>query len=247
MPDRFLKVAARCVGLLDALAVEFFVFRLGEFLRHLVRDFSGVGEDVAVVDGEEAVELGDPVAHVHGDTAHGLAFGKDEVLLDEVVQRGEFRLVEVILGDGDVLLAHLRAAPVGQAHVGLLAVGAGVDDLRRRLAGDGPVHLVLHGLEELDAVRLGGVVINAGGVDVGDLLVEPPLGGADVLNPAEQFVEVIEGLVGILEAFVVEDEAFDDELAELLRGPDAEAGGDGAFDAVADGDDGVEVVEIASR
>ena len=125
---------------------------------------------------------------------------------------------------------------------GLAAVGAGVDDLRRRLAGDGPVHFVLHGLEELDALRLGGVVINAGGVNVGDLLVESPLGGADVLNPAEQFLEIIEGLVGVFQAFVVEDKAFDDEFAEFLGGPDAEAGGDGAFDAVADGDDGVEVV-----
>jgi hypothetical protein len=30
-----------------------------------------------------------------------------------------------------------------------------VDDFRRRLAGDGPVHLVLHGLEKPDADRLG--------------------------------------------------------------------------------------------
>ena len=33
--------------------------------------------------------------------------------------------------------------------LGFAAVGAVVDDLRRRLAGDGPVHLVLDGLEEL--------------------------------------------------------------------------------------------------
>ena len=51
----------------------------------------------------------------------------------------------------------------------LVAVGAGADDLCRSLSGDGPVHFILHGLEELDADRLGGVVINAGGVDVGDL------------------------------------------------------------------------------
>ena len=76
-------------------------------------------KDGAFVHGQEAVELGDPVAHVHGHAAHGLAFGKDEVLLDEIVQRGEFRFVEVVLGDGDILLAHFRAAPVGQAHVGL--------------------------------------------------------------------------------------------------------------------------------
>jgi len=165
-------------------------------------------------------------------------------LLDEVVQRGEFRLVEVVLGDGHVILAHFRAAPTGEAHVGFGGIGAGVDDFRCRLPGDGPVQLVLHRLEEGDALRLSGVVIDAGGVDVGDLLVEPPLGSADVLNPPEQFLEIIEGLVGVLQAFVVEDEALDDELAESLRGPDTEAGGDGAFDAVADGDDRIEVVEI---
>ena len=198
----------------------------------------------AFVQGQEAVEFGDPVAHVHGDAAHGLAFGKDEVLLNEVVQRGKFLLVEIILGDGDILLADFRAAPVGQAHVGLRGIGAVVNDLRRRVAGDGPVHFVLHGLEEFDADRLGRIVIAAGGIDVGDLLVEAPLGGADVLNPPEQLLEIIEGLVGIFQAFVVENEALDDEFAELLRGPDAKAGGDGAFDAVADRDDGVEVIEV---
>jgi len=51
-------------------------------------------------------------------------------------------------------------------------------------------------------------------------------------------------LVGVLQALVVEDEALDDELAELPRSPNAEASGNGAFDAVADRGDGVEVVEI---
>ena len=37
-----------------------------------------------------------------------------------------------------------------------------------------------------------------------------------------------------------------DKFAKLLRGPDAETGGDGAFDAITDGDDGVEVVEIGA-
>ncbi|HLD64000.1 MAG TPA: hypothetical protein VI913_03860 [Candidatus Peribacteraceae bacterium] len=45
-------------------------------------------------------------------------------------------------------------------------------------------------------------------------------------------------------AIQVEGEPLDDKLVELLRGPDAKAGRDGAFDAVANGDDGVEVVEI---
>jgi len=55
------------------------------------------------------------------NAAHGLAFGEDEVLLDEVVQRGKFLLAEIILGDGDILLAYFRAAPVGQAMWGFAA------------------------------------------------------------------------------------------------------------------------------
>ncbi len=64
MLDGLFKFSARRVGLPDAVAVVFFVFRLGQFLRHLVRDFLGVGEDVAVVDCEESVQLGDPWGHV---------------------------------------------------------------------------------------------------------------------------------------------------------------------------------------
>ena len=66
MFDGLFKFPARRVGLLDALTVELVVFDLGKFLGHLMRDFAGVDEDIAVVDGEESVELRDPVAHVHG-------------------------------------------------------------------------------------------------------------------------------------------------------------------------------------
>lgn len=242
MFDGLIEISACLVSLLDALEIEFLVFGLGEFPGQFVRDFPRMRQDIAVIDGQECVELGDPIAHVHGDAAHGLALGKDEVLLDEVVQGGEFRLVEVMLGDGNVLFAHLGSAPMGQAHVGPGAVRAGMDDFRRRLAGNGPVHFVLNGLEKLDADRLGGIVINAGGVNIRDLLVKPPLRGANVLNPPEELIKVIEGLIGVFEALVIEDKAFDNEFAELLCGPDAEAGGHGAFDAVTDGNNGVEIV-----
>ena len=112
------------------------------------------------------------------------------------------------------------------------------------MACDGPVHFVLHGLEELDADRLRRIVVDTGSVDVSDFLVKAPLGGADVLNPPQQLVEIIERLVGIFQAFVVEDETLDDEFTQFLRGPDAKARGQGAFNAVADGDDGVEVVML---
>ena len=55
----------------------------------------------------------------------------------------------------------------------------------------GVVELVLDGGEE----TLGGggilVVVDAGGVDVGDLLVETALGQADLANLVEQALEVV--------------------------------------------------------
>jgi len=59
------------------------------------------------------------------------------------------------------------------------------------------VHLVLHGFEEIDADLQGGIVVDAGGIDVGDFLVEPPLRGTDVLDAAQQFFEVVEWLIRI--------------------------------------------------
>ena len=192
------------------------------------------------------MQFADPVSHMHRQSAHGLAFCEDEILLDQIIERGEFCLIQIVLGDGDVNFAELCAAPIGEAHVRFGAVGTGVNNFRCGLAGDGPVHFVLHGLEEFDALRLRGVVVDAGGVDVGDRLIKPPFGSADILNPPQQFIEVVERAVGILQAFVIEDEALHDEFAQLLRGSDAETGGDGAFYAVADGDDGVEVIEIGA-
>lgn len=97
--------------------MEPIVFSLGKFLRHLVRDAARIVEDVALVEGEEGVELAGPVAHVHGNAAHRLAFGEKQVLLDQIVQGGQLVLLQVVLGDGDVLLADLTAPPTGQSHV----------------------------------------------------------------------------------------------------------------------------------
>ena len=144
------------------------------------------------------------------------------------------------------MFADDRAAPVGQAEVGLGGVRAGVDDLGCGLSGDGPMDLVLNGLEEQETEGLRGVIVDAGGVEVGDFLIEPGFGCADVLDAAGEFFEVVEGLVGIFQAFVIKGEAFDDVFPQTLGGSDAEAGGDGAFDAVADGDDGVEIVYIGA-
>ena len=96
-------------------------------------------------------------------------------------------MVDVRLADrpgGSVL-------PRGQAHVGPGGVGPLANDLGGGMPVGRPVHLVLHGLEE-QLGQLGlRVVVDAGGVDVGDLLVEQPFAGADVADAGEQFVEVV--------------------------------------------------------
>lgn len=86
------------------------------------------------------------------------------------------------------------------------------------------MHLVLHRLEKFDAFGKRRVVIDTGGVDVGDLLAETALGGPDILNPAKQLIEVIERLIGTLQPLVIEHEPFDDILFQALGRPDAKTG-----------------------
>lgn len=90
------------------------------------------------------------------------------------------------------------------------------------------------------------VVVDAAlSVDVGDLLVETALACTDLSDPFEEFVEIIFAeFFALFESFVVENESFDNEFAEGFGRPDSEAGGFYGIDAVADGDDGVEVVKI---
>ena len=80
-----------------------------------------------------------------------------------------------------------------------------LDDFRCGLAGDRPVHLVLHGFEELNADFQGGIVVDACGVNIRDFLVEASLGCADILDPAGQFLEVIEGQIRVFEPLVIKD------------------------------------------
>ena len=119
-----------------------------------------------------------------------------------------------------------------------------MDDLGGGLAGDGPMHLVLDRLEKTDTDLLRGIVINARRVDVRDLLVKPPLGSADILNPARQLLEIVEWLVRIFQPLVVENKSFDDVFPQPLRGPDAELRAAIRLHPVANGNDHVEVVVL---
>ena len=84
-----------------------------------------------------------------------------------------------------------------------------------------PVHLVLnHGKELLRGLGAR-IVIHARGVDVENLPPEHPLRGTDIADAGEQFVEVA-ATAGLLQAFVVHGEAFDQVLLQLGGGPLAE-------------------------
>ena len=76
--------------------------------------------------------------------------------------------------------------------------------------------------------------------------VEAPLARPDLPDALEQLVEVVlaEHCLALLQAFVIEHEALDDELAQGLGRPDAKLSRLVAVDAVANGDDRVEVVEL---
>ena len=108
---------------------------------------------------------------------------------------------------------------------------------------DGIVELVLHHLEEEERLVVGGVVIDRGGIEVEDLTVEHLLGEADVLDGVEQLVPILPATIA-LEAVGIDGEALDDIVTEALGGPLAEAHTLDAMDAIADGDDDIEVVEV---
>ena len=127
--------------------------------------------------------------------------------------------------------------------MGLVGPGAGGDELGGSVAVDGVVELVLDGGEE----ALGGgcvlVVVDAGGVDIGDLLVEAAIGQADLADLVEQALEVVLAEEGaVLHVPAVDDPAADGEVAQHAGVPPAEPGGAHRIDAVAHRNDGVEVV-----
>lgn len=96
--------------------------------------------------------------------------------------------------------------------------------------------------KEMLGVTVVALVIAAEGEEVAHLLVEPFLGGANVPNAREQLVKVIPA-AGILEPFVVHDESFDEVFPQVARGPLPELRPPLGADAVANGEDEVEVVE----
>jgi hypothetical protein len=121
-----------------------------------------------------------------------------------------------------------------------------VDDLGGRVSMRSPVHLVLHRREELLREVGVGLVVDARRVDVEDLLIEAPLGCADVPNPLEQLVEVV-GVAWtgrVLQPLVIHREALDQVLGQTRVGPFAELCAAMAANAEANGEDRVQRVML---
>lgn len=99
----------------------------------------------------------------------------------------------------------------------------------------GPVHFVLHGGEELAGYFGVRGVVDAGGVDVQNLLVEAPFRGADVADALQLLLEIIllAGTGRVLEPFVVHGEALEQIFAQAFGRPLAELGAAMTADAVA--------------
>ena len=121
-----------------------------------------------------------------------------------------------------------------------------IDDFRCRLACDGEMEFVLHHcIETTRFVRMLVVIDAALRKNIGNLLPDTPLAGADGAYPLQEFAEIIfaECRLALLQTIVIEDETFQHVFLEHLRRPDPALRGTLGIHTIADGDDGVEIVE----
>jgi hypothetical protein len=121
-----------------------------------------------------------------------------------------------------------------------------VDDFGGGLPGDGVVKFVLYHRVKFAGSGRAAVVVNAAlGKDISDLLPDAALAGSNGADALQQLAEVIfaKNALALLEPFVIQHKAFGDKFLQGFGGPNAKPRRLGGIDAVADGNDGVEVVE----
>jgi hypothetical protein len=154
----------------------------------------------------------------------------------------DFGGIQVVLGDCYILLADHLTTERGQAHVGLLDIGSGFDDLSGSLAGHGVRELVLNGGEE--KLRFIGAhqVVDTQSANLTNPLVKELLRTADVPNPLQKFVEVVSNRRLLFQLLVVERKSLNDVITKALGCPDSELGADVRPNPIADRDDDIEVV-----
>ncbi len=94
-----------------ALRIERVVMFQRQLLRHFMRYFSGMGQHFPLVEGQESIELVSPFRHGHGLSALGLILGIIQVHDHDTIEFGDLRLVEIVLGNGDILPPYPAAVP----------------------------------------------------------------------------------------------------------------------------------------
>lgn len=206
-------------------------------------DPAGAFKQGEAVGADDLVDVLLPKAHAGFLTVLGPQFGGFEEDDDEAVEGIDFVLGQVVLGDEDVGLADLVAFPREQAKVRVGRVGAGGDEFGRGVAGDGVKQDVLDRGKKLLGGAVGLVVVGAEGEEVADLLVKAFLRGADVADAREHLVEMVRAAIGVFEPLVVHREAFEEVFLEDGGGPATELDAPRRAHAVADGEDGLKVVE----
>jgi hypothetical protein len=82
-------------------------------------------------------------------------------------------------------------------------------------------------------------------VNIGDFLVKAAFTGANFVDAFQKLVEVVSAKAFVeFQAFIVQHKTFENIFPEGLGCPNAEARGFKTIDAIADCNDGVEIVKI---
>src|SRR3989338_3241243 len=122
-----------------------------------------------------------------------------------------------------------------------------MNNLRRRLAGDGKVQFILHGGEKLFGDFLIWIIVSTAlGVNVSDFLIKPPLTGANIANAGKLLFKVVsaKNLPRIFQSLIIHGKALDDVLFEDLCGPYSEMRGLLGVYPITHGNNGIEVVKL---
>lgn len=91
--------------------MELVLFGLSLGQGRFMGDGTGMGQELAVAQLQKIVEFDDPVAHGHRFSTAGLQLGEIQVSGDNQVQRFDFLMGQVVLGDDGVRAPGTRAGP----------------------------------------------------------------------------------------------------------------------------------------
>lgn len=186
-----LEVAAEEAVLDDAIALELrFCVLLGIFVRYR----AGIVQKRALIAGKIRIDALRPILHRHRNMAFCATLGKFKDSSHHTSQVLQFALLQVILCNADIGLHNLSVRgilPRCQSHMLLGGICTLYNQLGSRVLMDGIMHLVLYLLVKEAGSWSILVVVDARGVDVGELQIEATLAQADFPNLGKQVLEII--------------------------------------------------------